>query len=211
MENKDGGGVTKSIPKRVKEAIDFMYELVHDNDWVEFNSKGTFGRGTVESKTTTRLVKRGILLKKCYSLGRGKGAKFFYKWNPDAMAPTKTLYNNIVNDIKEAKKEAKRRYKQRRHEAENAESRAQQDKAVEIPPELLDFDFSSLPAPTTDIFPPGVLSVDEPLLPKDDEAAITIGFVLSHLSDQQLWDELKKRGYSIEDNRLVIIKKAYLT
>ena len=33
---------------------------------------------------------------------------------------------------------------------------------------------------------------------------------LDGFSDQQLWDELKKRGYSIEDNRLVIIKKAYL-
>lgn len=29
-------------------------------------------------------------------------------------------------------------------------------------------------------------------------------------SDQELWNELKKRGYSIEDNRLVIVKKTYL-
>ena len=34
---------------------------------------------------------------------------------------------------------------------------------------------------------------------------------LDGFSAQELWDELKKRGYSIEDNRLVIIKKAYLT
>ena len=187
-----------------------MYELLHDNDWVEFNSKGTFGNNTVGSKTTTRLVKRGILLKKCYSLGRGKGAKFFYKWNPDAMAPTKTLYNNIVNDIKEAKKEKRRRYKQRKHEAEKCRDSSTTRQAVEIPPELLDFDFSSLPAPATDIAPPGLLSVDEPLLPNDEEEASTIGFILTHLSDKQLWDELKRRGYIIEDNRLVIIKKAYL-
>lgn len=34
---------------------------------------------------------------------------------------------------------------------------------------------------------------------------------LDGFSSQELWDELKKRGYTIEDNRLVIIKKAYLT
>lgn len=33
---------------------------------------------------------------------------------------------------------------------------------------------------------------------------------LDGFSAQELWDELKKRGYSIEDNRHVIIKKAYL-
>lgn len=33
---------------------------------------------------------------------------------------------------------------------------------------------------------------------------------LDGFSAQELWDELKKRGYTIEDNRLVIVKKAYL-
>ena len=33
---------------------------------------------------------------------------------------------------------------------------------------------------------------------------------LEGFSDQELWDELKRRGYSIEDNRLVIVKKTYL-
>lgn len=34
--------------------------------------------------------------------------------------------------------------------------------------------------------------------------------ILERFSDQELWDELKARGYVIEDNRLVIVKKAYL-
>ncbi len=47
--------------------------------------------------------------------------------------------------------------------------------------------------------------IDVPATPKEYVTALD-GF-----SAQELWDELKKRGYSIEDNRLVIIKKAYLT
>jgi len=33
---------------------------------------------------------------------------------------------------------------------------------------------------------------------------------LKSLPAQDLWDELKRRGYTIEDNRLVLIKKDYL-
>lgn len=33
---------------------------------------------------------------------------------------------------------------------------------------------------------------------------------MSRYSDQELWDELKRRGYSIEGNRLVIVKRDYL-
>lgn len=42
-------------------------------------------------------------------------------------------------------------------------------------------------------------------LPQEERINALDGF-----SDQELWDELKKRGYSIEDNRLVIVKKTYL-
>lgn len=34
--------------------------------------------------------------------------------------------------------------------------------------------------------------------------------ILECFSAQELWDELKARGYVIEDNRLVVVKKAYL-
>lgn len=33
---------------------------------------------------------------------------------------------------------------------------------------------------------------------------------LEGFSDQALWDELKKRGYAIEDGRLVVVTKSYL-
>ena len=34
---------------------------------------------------------------------------------------------------------------------------------------------------------------------------------LASFQDQELWDELKRRGYSIEGNQLVITKKEYLS
>lgn len=33
---------------------------------------------------------------------------------------------------------------------------------------------------------------------------------ISSFSSQELWDELKRRGYAIEDGRLVVVKKDYL-
>ena len=36
------------------------------------------------------------------------------------------------------------------------------------------------------------------------------GFIAT-LSDQELWDELKRRGYTVEDNRLVVVKRVYLS
>lgn len=47
--------------------------------------------------------------------------------------------------------------------------------------------------------------------PQEQPTSVFTGFEpLDGFSDQELWDELKKRGYSIEDNRLVIVKKTYL-
>ena len=36
------------------------------------------------------------------------------------------------------------------------------------------------------------------------------GNVIAGFTDQELWDELKGRGYFIEDNRLAVVKKSYL-
>lgn len=47
--------------------------------------------------------------------------------------------------------------------------------------------------------------------PQEQPTSVFTGFEpLDGFSDQELWDELKKRGYSIEENRLVIVKKTYL-
>lgn len=61
----------------------------------------------------------------------------------------------------------------------------------------------SLPATTEKKEDAVVLPVVEP--PHKELINALDGF-----SDRELWDELKKRGYSIEENRLVIVKKTYL-
>lgn len=46
---------------------------------------------------------------------------------------------------------------------------------------------------------------------EDEPISVSTGFSpFDGFTDQELWDELKKRGYTIEDNRLVIVKKTYL-
>ena len=48
-------------------------------------------------------------------------------------------------------------------------------------------------------------SNETPIIVPEEKTAVTL---LSGFSDQELWDELKRRGYSAEGDRLV--KKAYL-
>lgn len=43
---------------------------------------------------------------------------------------------------------------------------------------------------------------------KKEQAAIESP--IESFSTKELWDEIKRRGYSIEDNRLVIVRKEYL-
>ena len=50
-------------------------------------------------------------------------------------------------------------------------------------------------------FETAVPAVDAPVAPESS---------LAGFPSQELWSELKRRGYSIEDNRLVLIKKEYL-
>lgn len=48
-------------------------------------------------------------------------------------------------------------------------------------------------------------------VPQEPPQSVFTGLApLDGFSDKELWDELKKRGYSIEENRLVIVKKTYL-
>lgn len=55
---------------------------------------------------------------------------------------------------------------------------------------------------------------ETPAVDENNEAPaveqITPPNLLEVFSAQELWDELKARGYVIEDNRLVVVKKAYL-
>jgi len=49
-----------------------------------------------------------------------------------------------------------------------------------------------------------------PLEEEKPVTPITVIQAIDAFTDQELWDELKSRGYSIEDNRLVVTRKVYL-
>lgn len=99
------------------------------------------------------------------------------------MAPTNVLYKSIMAQIREEKKaEDSKRYQSKKQGGLNPVV-VVADESKGIPPEVIN------------------AVIDE----KKEYVTTLEGF-----SAQELWDELKKRGYSIENNRLVIIKKAYL-
>jgi hypothetical protein len=159
-----------SLPQQVKETIDFAYEyLAPHPDGIAMSANELFGR---RSDVVGILVKRGIISKKAYSLSPKGGVGYKYKWEAN-MAPTKTLYASVTQEVRDTQKvysEKSRDKKARRQREFNPE-----DPAFE-----------------------------------KQEAANTKA-ELGKYSDEALWGELKRRGYTIEDNRLCITRKSYLS
>ena len=172
----------KNYLGRIKESVDFIYALVTENPDGYQGGFDTFTQ-TIIKKVARVLVKRGILAHS--TTGRGKGERgcfHYYKWASD-MAPTNVLYKSVMAQIREEKKaeDSKRYQSKKQNGLEPVVVVADESKG--IPPEVIN------------------AVIDE----KKEYVTTLEGF-----SAQELWDELKKRGYSIENNRLVIIKKAYL-
>lgn len=153
------------LAKTVKETIDFVYDYLSPHpDGIVMNAKSL---GGVPRSIVTVLVHRGIVQKTYVASSGRKGVECSYKWVA-TMAPTKTLYGSITDEIRDTRKRRKEAWKKKPEQSAVAQDPTPQ----ELPKEYV----------TT----------------------------LDGFSSQELWDELKARGYSIEDNRLVIIKKAYL-
>lgn len=151
----------RPLPLKVKEAVDFIYEMLAGRtEPYHFSAEGL---GRYVSLCNTCLIKRGIVKKEIYSsVG---GVRYAYTWVA-TMAPTRTLYENITNDVRAAQKVSKR----------NSNAHA----AKSLKP---------------------VVGLDLPDTPTQKG--------LDAYSTQQLWDELKRRGCVIDDNRLAIISKTY--
>ena len=110
------------------------------------------------------------------------GKKSRYQWVA-AMAPTKVLYGSVTQELADRNREEKKKYYEK-HKARTSVSRA--DNVVEEEP---------VPAPAVETFHDGPVQVAPSLDP---------------FSAQELWDELKRRGYSADENGLFIVKKTYL-
>lgn len=108
------------------------------------------------------------------------GVRYRYKWVA-ASAPTKVLYGSIAQEISDFYKAKNKKYPSKKKSAEKASV----DVIAEEP----------IPAPAVETFHDGLVQVVPSLDP---------------FSAQELWDELKRRGFFIEGERLCIVKKAYL-
>ena len=111
---------------------------------------------------------------------RNRVHAFLYKWVA-ASAPTKVLYGSIAQEISDAYRANNKKYPSKKKSAEKASV----DVIAEDP----------VPAPAVETFHDGPVLVAPSLDP---------------FSAQELWDELKRRGFFIEGERLCIVKKAYL-
>lgn len=103
------------------------------------------------------------------------------------MSPTNVLYKTIMGDLRDSKRKEKERERERRRASQGYDGLA----------------------------PTVVITEESSVVPQQPDAVATDGkkeyvTALDGFSSQELWDELKKRGYSIEEDKLVIIKKAYL-
>lgn len=105
---------------------------------------------------------------------------FLYKWVA-ASAPTKVLYGSITQELSDKVRKMNEKYNAKKKSAEKA--------SVDVIAE------ETVPAPAVETFHDGPVQVAPSLDP---------------FSAQELWDELKRRGYSADENGLFIVKKTYL-
>ena len=159
MKTKDK---TQSLPVKVKEGIDFIYNITTEQDGGYRGGFSTFD--SVTKLVIAELVKRGIVARE---QDRTKPrTQFVYKWAV-SMSPTRALYGSVTDAIRKNRRE----YQQ----AKKDERKVQASDMLEE---------------------------------KKEQAAIESP--IESFSTKELWDEIKRRGYSIEDNRLVIVRKEYL-
>ena len=101
---------------RIKQAVDNIYELMKDG-----NFQGVSQFPDLQDKVQRYLQRRKIIIK------TGYGRNAVYSWNPSALAPTRTLYDNICEDHKaflkeraKARKPREKRYTQEEQVSEPA-------------------------------------------------------------------------------------------
>ena len=166
--------------KEVKEHLDTIYEKTFDGEYI-----GTWKQFDCRllEECVTELIKRGIMTKTSYQRIGSRGRRYTFHWVASSK-PTNHLAISIGDAIRN--KQAARRDAYR----EKMKKWKQKD-SIEY------------------------VKVDTPEVPKENVSfnMPTYTFtstMLSQYTDSQLWEELKRRGYEIENGRLVIITRKYL-
>lgn len=166
--------------KEIKEHIDSIYEKTFDGEYI--GSWKQFNCRLLE-ECVTELIKRGIMTKTSYQRVGSRGRRYTFHWVASSK-PTNHLAISIGDAIRH--KQAARRDTYR----EKMKKYKQKD-SIEY------------------------IAVDTPKAPEENVSFNMPSYtftsaMLSQYTDSQLWEELKRRGYEIENGRLVIITRKYL-
>lgn len=183
MENKR----KQEFIAKIQEKVDFLYSITAGIEFGESFKKKFNDRLLDEVRAV--MVKRGIIIKNITYPGQSMGRKCSFTWNPTAPAPTKTLYINIANDITKIHREKDERY------AEGKANKPEHLKKIEVAPTEVNSEAVNA----------GGWFREEMHIDSYNEKLRIKSF-----TDQELWDELKSRGYEIVDGRLAKIVKTYL-
>ncbi len=171
--------------KEVKEHIDSIYEKTCDGEyigtWKQFDCR-------LLEECVTELIKRGIMTKTSYQRIGSRGRRYTFHWVASSK-PTNHLAVSIGDAIRH--KQAARRDNYRVKQAA-IKSRIQKDANVPVEHDI-----------KLDIYDMG-LPIGENIKSIKDVMSI------ASFTDVDLWNELKRRGYEIENGRLVIITRKYL-
>lgn len=166
--------------KEIKEHIDSIYEKTFDGEYI--GSWKQFNCRLLE-ECVTELISRGIMTKTSYQRIGSRGRRYTFHWVASSK-PTNHLAISIGDAIrnKQATRRDAYREKMKKWKQKNSVEYVKVD-TPEAPEENVSFNMPSYTFTST---------------------------MLSQYTDSQLWEELKRRGYEIENGRLVIITRKYL-
>lgn len=167
---------TKTFTQKVRDCIDLIYHNTYNKDFTE--SWKQYNNRTLD-ETLAIMVKRGILSKEKY-FEKGKiGRRFTFTWIA-GMAPTNQLAISIADEIREIGNLRNRKRRAKLKLAKQESIRVFTEAKEEEPCNLEDKINETAPAPIR-------ITVEK----------------LKSFSSQELWNELKSRGYFIEQGKLV--------
>ena len=173
---------------QVKEAIDFVYEISNAPE----GYRGSFNEYSAAfCKAISILVQRGILSKERNPKNH---RSFVYKWIA-SMHPTETLYKSVTQEMRD---------RQHKYDVKSREKR-REESLSDVFPDIIDTPDGHIIIKSMGVTPKAPEKKPEPTPAPTNKEYVTD---LDGFSSQELWDELKKRGYDIEGDR--IVKKAYL-
>ena len=172
--------------KEVKEHIDSIYEKTFDGEyigtWKQFNCR-------LLEECVTELISRGIMTKTPYQRIGARGRHYTFHWIASSK-PTNHLAVSIGDAIRHKQATRRDAYREKMKKWKQKENPAAAVKSTSFG-ETVPAEYN-----TSDSTAHNIAACEK--------------VALSQYTDSQLWEELKSRGYEIENGRLVIITRKYL-